>query len=452
MVNVRRAAGLRQTLASLSAGQVSATELAQQALERARLGQSRVNAFATIAQDSALRAAEESDRRYALGAPRALEGLPITVKDLIDMQGVETRYGSAAYNGHVPVRDAELARALIQQGAVIIGKTTTHEFAWGVSTASDTFGDTRNPLDLARIPGGSSGGAAASIADGTVAAGIGTDTGGSVRIPAALCGVVGYKPSFGVLPTQGILPLSPSLDHPGLLGACVDDVVVLAQALGIGAGTAAEPPTVRLGVIPRIEPIAPSDEVRTAFEDALARMSGAFTLDEINTTGLFGETYAAFATIVLAEGGITHFSRNDWSVISTRYGAETVDRLTRSKALTLGDYAQAQEARRRFAAALGKAMQSADFLVLPTLPCTAPLIGQTELRIGDWAGTVREALMTYTAPFNLAGCPAVSIPLPAEGSALPAALQVVGRPGDDGTLLQLALKIEGMVGPQDRPA
>jgi aspartyl-tRNA(Asn)/glutamyl-tRNA(Gln) amidotransferase subunit A len=438
-------AGLRQSLAALAAGKVTATGLAQQALERAKLGQARVNAFSVIAEDRALQAAEESDRRYATGRPRALEGLPITIKDLIDTQGIETRYGSAAYAGHVPTQDAELVRALVHQGAVIVGKTTTHEFAWGATTASDAFGDTRNPLDTTRIPGGSSGGAAASIADGTVAAGIGTDTGGSVRIPAALCGVVGYKPSHGVLPTQGIFPLSPSLDHPGLLGARVDDVVVLAQALGIGRGMEGQGAAPRLGIVRRIGPIAPSDGVRIAFDQALERIGGVFTLSEIDTHGLFDEAYAAFASIVLTEGGITHFSRNDWIFITARYGAETVDRLTRAKTLTLGGYAQAQATRRRFASALGDAMRPVDFLVLPTLPCTAPLIGQAELRIGDWTGSVREALMTYTAPFNLAGWPAISIPLQSRSGGLPAALQIVGRPGEDGALLHLAQRVEAML-------
>lgn len=444
---IPRMAGLRETRQALLDGQLSATVLTELALGIAQAGQATVNAFASIARVSALAAAADSDRRYAAGTARPLEGLPIGVKDLIDTQGLETRYGSAAYRGHVPSANARVVQTLVEQGAIIIGKTTTHEFAWGVTTASREFGDTLNPLDARRIPGGSSGGAAAAIASGAVAAGLGTDTGGSVRIPAAMCGVTGFKPTYGRFATQGIFALAPSLDHPGLLGASVADVRVLAEALGIASLDTARAVAPRFGVIRQVDPVPMSADVAQAFEQAVRHVGQVYGCDRIDTLGLFEGAFQAFAQIVLTEGGVTHFSRHDWDFISRHYGAETIERLDRARSVVMSDYANAQTVRRQLSAKLERAMIGVDYLLLPTCPCSAPLAGQSSLAIGEWSGTVREALMTYTAPFNLAGFPAISIPLPLRSidSHLPASLQIVARPGEDADLLQIAMQLESLL-------
>jgi len=434
--------GLRQTLQALAARRTTATALTKQALDRAEACKKTLNAFSAIDWDRALKAAADSDRHYADGRQRSLEGLSIGVKDLIDTKGIETRYGSQAYVGHVPACDADIVKQLTERGAIVLGKTTTHEFAWGVTTASPAFGDTLNPLDRTRTPGGSSGGAAAAIGYGAVAAGLGTDTGGSVRIPAALCGVVGFKPTLGALSTRGVFPLAPSLDHPGILGDRVDDIVVLADAFHIEVPDSDAWVSARLGVIREISPVPLSAEVGSAFDEAVARLAKAFSIETIGASGLFEDIYAVFAKLVLTEGSIEHFRRNDWDRILTHYGAETVGRLELAKGVVLGDYAQAQQKRREFAARLREAMSTVDYLVLPTCPCVAPHLDEIDIQVGDWIGTVREALMTYTAPFNVAGFPAISIPLASPDRALPAALQIVARPGDDGALLQIAQQIE----------
>ncbi|SFM04303.1 amidase [Variovorax sp. OV329] len=449
-----RAPALRAARDALAAGRITTVELIEQSLESAQACKRAVNAFSVVDGNRAMAAAAASDLRYAEGTQRPLEGLPIGVKDLIDTKDLETRYGSAAYLGHIPTADADIVRALVEQGAIPIGKTSTHEFAWGVTTASSVFGDTLNPLDTQRIAGGSSGGAAAAIAFGSIAAGLGTDTGGSVRIPAALCGVVGFKPTFGTLSTRGIFPLAPTLDHPGLLGATVDDVVLLAKALQIEVPTRHASASARLGVIREIEPVPPSPEIASAFENAVESIGEAVECVEIDASasGLFDKLYDAFASIVLTEGAIEHFRRNDWDRIATHYGAETVDRLQRAKKMELRAYADAQEMRRLFAARLHRVMSTVDYLVLPTCPCTAPLRDAQSASIGGWSGTVREALMTYTAPFNLAGFPAISIPLTHAGCALPASLQIVARSGQDGALLRLAQQLESIARvPSPRP-
>jgi aspartyl-tRNA(Asn)/glutamyl-tRNA(Gln) amidotransferase subunit A len=446
VVTAVHALSLRRALDALAARRTTATALTKQALDRAEACRKTLNAFSVIDWDRALKAAADSDRHYAEGKPRQLEGLPVGVKDLIDTKGIETRYGSAAYLGHVPCCDADVVKRLTERGAIVIGKTTTHEFAWGVTTASTAFGDTLNPLDRTRIPGGSSGGAAAAIGFGVVAAGLGTDTGGSVRIPAALCGVVGFKPTLGALSTTGVFPLAPSLDHPGLLGARVDDIVVLAGAFDIQVPDNDAWVSARVGVLREIAPVPPSAEVATAFDAAVQRLHSAFSIETIHEPDLFDGVYAAFAKLVLTEGGIEHFRRNDWERISTRYGAETVQRLELAKSVVLGDYAQAQHTRLNFGARLREALSTVDYLVLPTCPCVAPHLNETSVALGAWTGTVREALMSYTAPFNVAGFPALSLPLPvpphSRDHALPAALQIVAKPGDDGALLQIAQQIE----------
>jgi aspartyl-tRNA(Asn)/glutamyl-tRNA(Gln) amidotransferase subunit A len=444
---VPRAPGLRRALEALAARRITVSGLIEQALDAAEAGKRELHAFAAIDWDGALRAAAESERRYAEGRQRPLEGLAIGVKDLIDTQGIETRYGSAAYLGHLPAADADIVRALVERGAIPIGKTTTHEFAWGVTTASAAFGDALNPLDRTRIPGGSSGGAAAAIAYGAVAAGLGTDTGGSVRIPAALCGVVGFKPTFGALSARGIFPLAPTLDHPGLLGETVDDVAMLASALRIEAPQNDTRPHARVGVVREIAPVPLSDEVGAAFDAAVATLAGGFACTALDAPGLFDGVFEAFAHIVLTEGGAEHFRRNDADRIAAHYGRETIDRLERAKAMTLGDYARAQQSRRDFTARLHRAMSALDCLVLPTCPCTAPRVNQASINIGNWSGTVREALMTYTAPFNVAGFPAISIPIAARDGLLPTALQIVAKPGHDAALLQTARQMEQLLRP-----
>jgi aspartyl-tRNA(Asn)/glutamyl-tRNA(Gln) amidotransferase subunit A len=314
-----------------------------------------------------------------------------------------------------------------------------------VTTGSATFGDALNPLDRTRIPGGSSGGAAAAVACGAVAAGLGTDTGGSVRIPAALCGVVGFKPTFGALPTRGIFPLAPTLDHPGFLGATVDDVAMLAGAFRIEVPQGSALPRARLGVIREIAPVPLDADVAAAFDAAVAALAAAFACTALDEPGLFNGVFEAFAHIVLTEGGVEHFRRNDADHIAAHYGKETIERLERAKTITLGDYARAQQSRRDFTARLHRAISAVDYLVLPTCPCTAPRLGQPSIDIGHWSGTVREALMTYTAPFNVAGFPAISIPLAVRDGGLPVGLQIVAKPGCDGALLQVAQQIENLL-------
>jgi aspartyl-tRNA(Asn)/glutamyl-tRNA(Gln) amidotransferase subunit A len=219
-------------------------------------------------------------------------------------------------------------------------------------------------------------------------------------------------------------------------------VALLASAFDIEVPQHASPASARLGVVREIAPVPLSAEVASAFDTTVASLGRFFACTTVDEPGLFDGLFEAFAHIVLTEGGVEHFRRNDAGRIAGHYSHETIERLERARTLTLGDYARAQQTRREFITRLHRAMSAVDYLVLPTCPCTAPRVGQSSIDIGDWSGTVREALMTYTAPFNVAGFPAVSIPLPAPDGRLPAALQIVAKPGCDGALLQISRQIE----------
>jgi aspartyl-tRNA(Asn)/glutamyl-tRNA(Gln) amidotransferase subunit A len=438
-----KAISLRDAGSALSKGRLTSVNLVTDALREAQLCQERHNSFSAVVPDYALEAAGRSDRKRAEGRAGRLEGLPIAVKDLIDTAAIETRYGSKAYLGHVPAADADVVAKLKHQGAIIIGKTTTHEFAWGVTTQSSFFGDTRNPYDPDRSPGGSSGGMAAAVAGGAVAAGLGTDTGGSVRIPAALCGVVGFKPTKGLWSSAGIFPLSPSLDHPGLIGRSVDDVALLAHGLGIDPACSAER-IPRVSILSELASLPLSAQVRAPFEDALARLRSDVIVEPRPLAHIFEGAFDIFSTIVLAEAGVYHFGLSDRVKIAD-YEPETRSRLDIAKAVTIGSYADSQQRRRRFTAELERHMREIDFLILPTTPCTAPRRGESAITIGEWTGSVREALMTYTAPFNLAGLPAITLPLPVGAGELPAGLQIVSRGGEDAALLQFAYFVEELL-------
>jgi len=436
-----------ELLSDFAAGNLLPSAAIETAIAAAQSCRAEINAFAEIDALGARLAASASDYRYRDRTQRRLEGVPVAVKDLFDTAGVATRYGSPAYSSNVPSVDADAVRILKEQGVAIVGKTTTHEFAWGVTTASERFGDTLNPWDHERIPGGSSGGMAAAIAYGAVSAGLGTDTGGSVRIPASLCGIVGFKPSYGRVSTKGVFPLAPSLDHVGVMGRSVGDVKTVAGALGIVTETRLQSDRYRLGIVPDTDDLPISDDVRHSLSQACTTLRRHHDMVQVAGFPSLKRAFEAFAGIVLAEGGMTHFSRYDREKIHESYGPETASRLEVAAQTTIGRYADSQRLRREFVGQLEIATQDVDFLLLPTCPCTAPMRRTAEITIGSWTGSIREALMIYTAPFNLAGLPALSLPIsPGLADGLQVGLQIVAGRGRDNELIAFASEVEKLLG------
>lgn len=430
--------------AGFKRGEYSPTELVVALSERISTFNPALNALTTVAGQCALDGAAEATARYLEGSARPLEGLPVVVKDLIDTGGLRTTYGSRVFAGHVPSRDAEIVRALRANGALIIGKGATHEFGWGITTESEYFGPTRNPWALDRVPGGSSGGAAAALAAGFAPLAIGTDTGGSIRIPAGWCGVCGLKPTYGRLPATGAFPLAPTLDHLGPMARTPQDLALLMGTVArrAAARRVVEDATnlrgLRIGRIITVGGIRPDASILATVEQAarIAIELGA-NVDERSLPG--ADQYPAFAAILAFEARRVHVNRGLWPARAAEYSWPTRERLERAAAVEAADYRSALETRARLVALLASMFSDLDYLLLPVAPLAPPAIGAPEaVRNGDRSLTLREAVMTFTAPFNLSGLPSIAYRAGFDDDGLPIGVQLVGRPGSDRRLVAVA--------------
>ncbi len=388
-----------------------------------------------------------------------LYGAALAVKDVIETAGLRTTGGSALRADHVPARDAEVWSALRRAGALCLGKTNTHEFAAGTTSANDTYGQVRNPRAPDHISGGSSGGSAAAVAAGMAAAALGTDTAGSIRIPAACCGVVGLKPTYGLVSREGIFPLSWSLDHVGPLARTVRDAAVLLAAMTLpaapgGAGRArgelAHPfagglAGLRIGVPQgwleeRGEAAAAtgglpvSRGVARCFSRALDRMRALGATIIVVELGSADLAAAVNRTITLAESAASY--AGDLRARLEGFGPAVRGRLWAGRCVAAEDYLQAQRLRAQLEARYAEVLagpHGVDALATPTLPIPVP-------RVGAPAASA-QALLRFCAPFNLVGWPAVTLPC---GSVrgLPAGLQLVAGPWEEDWLLALAASVE----------
>ncbi|MBV9012107.1 MAG: amidase [Pseudonocardiales bacterium] len=372
-----------------------------------------------------------------------LSGVPVAVKDLIDVAGLPTRCGSAVLADAAPAReDAAVVAALRAAGAVVVAKTHTHEFAFGPTGDIAAEGTCRNPRDPQRITGGSSSGSAAAVAAGLVPLAVGTDTGCSVRTPAALCGVVGLKPALGALPTTGVFPLSESLDHIGLLGA---DVGIVASAFSALSGRWIDPSAPVAGTVVG-RPTDPywrvHDPEITAAVDRAADALGAAgaLLREVRLPGI-DEFAATYQVIVGVEAYTTH--RRWLAQRSQDYQPATAARLQAAAGYTAADYVTAQRTRAALGAELSARMlaEGIDVLLLATTPVRATPIGARQVDAPDGTPvTVVPALLSLTLPFNLLGWPAVSVPAPAVAG-LPIGIQLAAVRGGEQAVLAAGARI-----------
>jgi aspartyl-tRNA(Asn)/glutamyl-tRNA(Gln) amidotransferase subunit A len=434
----------------LRSREVSPVELTRECLDRIDNLNPALNAFITVTAQSALAEARAAEAEIARGEWRGpLHGIPLSLKDLIDTAGVRTTSASKLHATRVPGEDAEVVRRLRRAGAVILGKNNLHEFAYGASSLISHFGEVRNPWDRGRITGGSSGGSAAAVVAGMGYAAIGTDTAGSIRQPAALCGCVGLKATYGRVPSRGVFPLSPSLDHVGPLATSVADAAIVLQAIaGFDAadvttsevpvadylsGMKESPERLRVGV-PRAYFFDDLDlEVTSAMNHAL---DGIRTIAQVKEVGLHVPTDRALQK---AESYATH--AKSLAQNPELYDPETLRRLRSGEEVSAAEYI---EQRRELDAArrsIRSIFADVDVLVTPTTPMPAPAI--TELKASPDALRPAELrLLRNTRPFNVWGLPAISVPCGFTQSGLPIGLQIVGAPWREDTVLQLAYAYE----------
>lgn len=449
---------------------LSPVELTKLMLARIEHFNPKLNAYITVTAELALAQAKKAESElFSPGGHKAhrdrgpLHGIPISLKDNIYTAGIRTTAGSKILKDFVPSRDARLVIQLKEAGAVLLGKTSLHEFAYGVTNNNPHFGPARNPWDLSCIPGGSSGGSAAAVAAGLCYGSIGTDTGGSIRIPAALCGVVGLKPTFGRVSVADVVPLSPRLDCAGPLArSCADAALLLDPIIVRGKNEPAlrgvlqassRKHRFRLGLPKDFFFKIISSDVQLAFDQALSLFwkLGA-SLKQLSIP-LLDETEDAGNQIAWAEA--THYhQRSGWFPSrSADYGEDVRTRLEMGAKVPATAYLQALELRESFIGSFHAAMADAnlDALVVPTTPIAAPAIGEETTSVAGANHPTRALLLRLNRPANLGGLPAISIPCGLTPNGLPVGLQLIGSATAEHGLLEIVHGFERARPPLQRP-
>ena len=427
-------------LQAQQAGDSAAVDLVRRAGEAIARLDPILNIFAHVDLDAALAAARACDAERAQGVMRGpLHGIPIAIKDNIDVAGMPTTVGAAHFAGYRPAADAQCVARLRAAGAIVIGKTITHEFAYGPTGDRALQGAVRNPWCATQMTGGSSAGSAAAVAAGIVPAALGTDTGGSVRIPSALCGVVGFKPSHDLVPAEGVFPLAPSLEDVGVLANSVANCTRLMRVMSgldsLGAGAAAPGPARALWV--DNAPFVIDEPAVTACARAYAqRLFGQ--LGECRAVAAHAPALQSTIGIIQkSEAYDTHAERIKGA--SAQYDPEVLERLRASAEVRGWELLRAWRLREQLRRDFAGIFEHADVLAMPTVAITAPALQQRVVDGASGAG-VRETLLSLTNPWNVLGLPAISVPAGFVGG-LPVGLQLVAAAGMDGQLCALAERL-----------
>ena len=444
---------IAEAAASIKTGALSPVELTQAYLDRIEEHNSTLKAYLTVLRDDALSAARTAEQEVGAGRYRGpLHGIPLALKDLVYTKGARTTGGSKVLADFVPPVDATLVERLREAGAIILGKTVLHEFAYGPTGINPQYGTPPNPWDRERIPGGSSSGSGVAVVAGLCAGAIGSDTGGSIRIPASLCGIVGTKPTYGRVSRYGVISLSWSLDHVGPMTRTVEDAALFLNAI---AGhdpkdpASAQTPVpdytlqlqegvkgLRVGVLRdyffrNIDP-----EVGQAVEQATRVLERAGARVEDVTLPFAQQTSFINAPIIQSEAAAYHlgFLRTHWA----DYSPAVRSRLLPGLAVTATMYLNSQRARALLTQHATALLQQVDVLVAPTEPVGAPKLEEEFVTVGGHTEGIVNVLTRLNRPFNLVGFPAISVPCGFTAGGLPIGLQIVGRPWDEATVLRAA--------------
>ena len=444
--------GVRDIGSLYASGDASPVEIVRHCLDRIERIDPVINSYLTVTSEAALARARQAEAEIRADGPRGpLHGVPYAAKDLLDTKGLPTTVGSPLLAGSVVEEDAAAIEALDSAGAILIGKTGLHELAYGITSANPHYGPVRNPWDPDRIPGGSSGGSAAALAAGLCAFSLGSDTGGSIRIPAALCGVTGLKPTFGRISRRGAFPLGHSLDTVGPFGLTVEDVGLAYRDLC--AWDSADPASVKDRAVlpsfdtePSLQEVAigvPSDfffdglhsDVAAATNSALAVLADLGA--EIRETPMPDVRLAnsLHRLILLAEASSVHRRRVQRQ--RDAIGEDVRALLEQGLLVSASDYLDAQRARRRFCQEMAVAIEDFDALVLPGIPIPTARIGQLEIPVAGGLENVRLATTRNIRSLNLTGFPVLSVPCGFFGDGMPIGLQIVGPALGESSILAI---------------
>ncbi|HEX4912591.1 MAG TPA: amidase [Vicinamibacterales bacterium] len=431
----------------IAAGKITSEKITENCLATITELNPKLNAFITVTADAALARAREADKEIAAGRYLGtLHGIPISLKDLIDCKGTPTTAGSLVRKDVVAGSDAPVTKYLRDAGAVFVGKTNLHEFAFGTTTEDSGFGLARNPHDPSRSPGGSSGGSAIAVATGMSLGTVGTDTGGSIRIPAAACGIVGLKPEWGRVSASGVVPLSRQLDHVGPLAASVADAWLLYNAM--------QEPASRVSTLPETASLKGLRFGRPAgylFDrlDADVEQTMVNTIEFLQRRGATvsdvqlphsGDIATVYLHLVLADAAAYHAR-----TLESRpqdYTPNVRLRLEMARYVLAEDYIRALRGKAIITKEVDRALHGVDVLICPALSIPAPPIGATTMPVKGGPEAVRTLMLRCTQPFNVSGHPAISLPCGKTPGGMPIGLQLVGPKGRTAALVQAALAVE----------
>lgn len=445
---------------------ISPVEITRACLDRIEEYDRSTNSFLTVVTDRALAAATKAESEILKGGYRGpLHGVPYASKDLFLTKDIRTTCGSKILESFVPDRDAAMIERLDQAGAIMLGKLNMHEFAFGTTSVNPHFGPVRNPWDLRRVTGGSSGGSAAAIASSFAFLTLGSDTGGSIRIPAALCGVCGLKPTYGRTSRYGAYPLSWSMDHVGPFAHRVSDVAI---AMNVLAGWDRRDPSsanlpvpdysaaltgtlngVRIGVPDTLFFDDLDPDVRLSVEHAVTALVGVGAVVSTVSIDVLPDAARAASIILFAEAAA---SLEKWHRTRPELlGSDVRARLDSVAAVSAADYLKALRIRRKAERAFAEVFRSIDAMVTPQVPTIAPFIEATTVAIEGRVELVPAALARFTRIFNLTGMPALSVACGLSSDRLPIGLQIIGRPFDEATVLRIGDVFERAAGVSRRP-
>jgi aspartyl-tRNA(Asn)/glutamyl-tRNA(Gln) amidotransferase subunit A len=448
-------ASVRDLARMIARKEVSPVEVVRLHLERIETHDRTLRSYITVCADAALAAARGAEASLMAGGPvGSLHGVPIALKDLYDTAGVATTAGSKILAARVPDADATVVRRLREAGAIVLGKLHMVEFAYGPEGLNAHHGAPRNPWDAAveRLPGGSSSGSGVAVAAGLAPAALGSDTGGSIRIPASLCGITGLKPTYGRVSRAGVLPLAWSMDHAGPMTRTAGDSAVLLRVMAgydpADASSSVLPVPdylaalngdvkgLRVGLLRGFFLDSATPDVRAAVEHAAKTLERAgAVVDEVSLPAVAHVAASAYA-VVASEALAYH---TVWlRAQPADYDPEVRRRLQLGAFVTGAQYVRGQQARALVRDEIDAALARRDVLLAPATPLTAPRLDERQTTLGDGPSDVRAALIRLTRPFNCSGHPACAVPCGFSPQGLPIGMQLVGRPFDEATVLRVA--------------